>query len=65
MQGVVPPDEIAAAWTRRKQFLTRVKTALAKLPASGTLRAHPELVSDPAVTKASKAVTDYWFKACG
>jgi hypothetical protein len=65
MQGVAPPDEIAAAWNRRKQFLTRVKAALAKLPASGTLRAHPELVSNPAVTKASKAVTDYWFKACG
>jgi hypothetical protein len=65
MQGVAPPDEIAAAWNRRKQFLTRVKAALAKLPASGTLRAHPELVSNPAVTRASKAVTDYWFKACG
>ena len=59
MEGVVPPDEIAAAWNRRKQFLTRVKAAL------GTLRAHPELVSNLSVTKASKAVTDYWFKACG
>jgi hypothetical protein len=44
---------------------TKGKTALAKLPASGTLRAHPELVSNPPVTKASKAVTDYWFEACG
>jgi hypothetical protein len=49
----------------RDHRLTSVKAALAGLRAGGTLREHPELVSNPSVTKASKAVTDYWFKECG
>jgi hypothetical protein len=64
MANVTPPDEIAAAWKKRKQFLTRMKAALAKLPADGTLMSHPELVSNPSVSKASKAITDYWFEEC-
>jgi hypothetical protein len=48
---------------RRDDFCARAQANGAS--GGGTLRAHAELVSNSRVTKASKAVTDFWFDACG
>ncbi len=63
MQGVTPPEEIADAWNTRKQYLTKVKSAVADLQAGARLD-NPELVSDASASKASKTITDYWFANC-
>ena len=63
MGDVTPPQEIAAAWKTRKQYLTELKAAVAKLPAGGRLT-DPDLVSNPSASKASKTLTDYWFDTC-
>ena len=63
MRGVTPAEDIGDAWRTRKAYLTKLKAAVAKVPAGGKL-ADPGLVSDPAASKASKTITDYWFDTC-
>ena len=63
MQGVTPPEEIADDWNTRKQYLTKVKAAVADLQAGARLD-NPELVSDASASKASKTITDHWFASC-
>ena len=64
MQGVTPPDEIVDAWQTRKQYLVKLEAAVEALPAGGRL-GDPSLVSDAAVSKAAKQITDFWFQECG
>jgi hypothetical protein len=64
LRGVQPPSEIASAWRARTTYLKNVKAAVEELPAGGRL-SDPNLVSDPAASRTSKTLTDYWFETCG
>lgn len=63
MGDLTPPDEIAAEWKVRKDYLAKLKAAADKLPDGGTLN-DPALAPDDATNAASGKLTDYWFASC-
>jgi hypothetical protein len=63
MGDLAPPDEIAADWTLRKDYLAKLKAAADKLPDGGTLN-DPAMAPDDATNDASSKITDYWFATC-
>jgi hypothetical protein len=62
--AVTPPEEIAEAWSSKKDYYERMRAAVEALPAGGTL-------SDPAISGESaehdvetEQITDYYFDNC-
>jgi hypothetical protein len=63
MGDATPPDDIAAEWKVRKDYLTKFKAAAEKLPEGGKF-SDPSVAPDDATTAASDKITDYWFDNC-
>ena len=62
MGDATPPQELAADWKVRKDYLTAFKATAEKLPDGGKLSA--SVPGGDAATAASKKITDYWFDTC-
>jgi hypothetical protein len=63
MGDATPPQEIAAEWEVRKDYLTDFKAAAEKLPDGGKFSGG-SVAGDESTTAASKKITDYWFDTC-